>query len=173
MALSCNPELLIADEPTTALDVTVQAQILEELNRLRVKEDVALMIITHNLGIVARYADSVKILYGGKIVEEGNPTDIFERPCHPYTIGLVKAVPRLDLPRSHALYAIPGEPPDMSVVPENTCAFADRCRYVKDDCRRGRPSLAFVAPGHFCACFHREDTAAERAELMAIGSLHA
>ena len=114
MAMSCDPEILIADEPTTALDVTVQAQVLEQLNKLRKESNTALIIITHNLGVVARYADTVKIMYGGKIVESGTPFDIFENPQHPYTIGLVRAVPRLDLPRSHGLHTIPGEPPDMS-----------------------------------------------------------
>lgn len=98
MAMSCKPDLLIADEPTTALDVTVQAQVLEQLNKLRQEADTALIIITHNLGVVARYADSVKIMYGGKIVEEGDTFQIFENPHHPYTLGLIRAVPRLDLP---------------------------------------------------------------------------
>ena len=118
MAMSCKPDLLIADEPTTALDVTVQAQVLEQLNKLRQEADTALIIITHNLGVVARYADSVKIMYGGKIVEEGDTFQIFENPHHPYTLGLIRAVPRLDLPRSHGLHTIEGEPPDMSRVPE-------------------------------------------------------
>ena len=117
IALACSPALLIADEPTTALDVTVQAQVLEQLNSLRAEFGTSLMIITHNLGIVARYADSVKIVYGGKIVEEGDPTHIFENPHHPYTLGLIRAVPRLDLPRSHGLHTIEGEPPDMSKIP--------------------------------------------------------
>ncbi|MCI8537237.1 MAG: ABC transporter ATP-binding protein [Oscillospiraceae bacterium] len=166
MAMSCSPELLIADEPTTALDVTVQAQVLEQLNLLRQESDTALIIITHNLGVVARYADTVKIMYGGKIVESGTPYDIFERPHHPYTIGLVRAVPRLDLPRSHGLHTIPGEPPDMSQIPENSCAFAGRCKYAGERCRTARPALEPVGEGHFCACFHMDQTKEEREALV-------
>jgi oligopeptide/dipeptide ABC transporter ATP-binding protein len=154
MAMSCRPDLLIADEPTTALDVTVQAQVLEQLNVLRSEYGAALILITHNLGLVARYADNVKIVYGGKIVEEGPVDDIFEAPRHPYTIGLISAVPRLDLPRSHGLKTIEGEPPDMSRVPANSCAFAPRCGRAKDDCRNTRPPLHDLGGGHFCACLN-------------------
>ena len=165
MAMSCKPDLLIADEPTTALDVTVQAQVLEQLNKLRQEADTALIIITHNLGVVARYADSVKIMYGGTIVEEGDTFQIFENPHHPYTLGLIRAVPRLDLPRSHGLHTIEGEPPDMSRVPETCCAFHFRCKYATKECRTRRPSLEEVEPGHCCACFHMAATAAEREEV--------
>jgi len=166
IAMSCDPELLIADEPTTALDVTVQAQVLEQLNKLRTESDTALIIITHNLGIVARYADSVKIMYGGKIVESGSPEDIFENPWHPYTLGLIKAVPRLDLPRSHGLHTIEGEPPDMSKIPVNSCAFAHRCSYADEHCWNERPRLEEVGPGHHCACFNMSKTKAEREALV-------
>ena len=166
MAMSCQPEVLVADEPTTALDVTVQAQVLEQLNQLRADFGTALIIITHNLGVVARYADTVKIMYGGKIVESGTPYDIFERPYHPYTIGLVRAVPRLDLPRSHGLHTIPGDPPDMSLIPEQSCAFAERCRYATQQCRTARPVLETVGESHLCACFHKEETREEREALV-------
>jgi len=166
MAMSCNPEILICDEPTTALDVTVQAQVLEQLNSLRQEFGTALILITHNLGVVARYADSVKVMYGGKIIEEGDPTDIFEDPHHPYTLGLIRAVPRLDLPRSYGLNAIEGEPPDMSKIPPASCAFAGRCKYATDICREQRPPLEEIAPGHLCACFHRDETEQERRELV-------
>ena len=166
MAMSCDPEILICDEPTTALDVTVQAQVLEQLNSLRKEFDTALILITHNLGVVARYADSVKVMYGGKIIEEGDPTDIFEDPHHPYTLGLICAVPRLDLPRSYGLHAIKGEPPDMSKIPPDSCAFAGRCHYATDICRKKRPPLEEIAPGHFCACFHKNETEMERSELV-------
>ena len=156
MAMSCNPEILIADEPTTALDVTVQAQVLEQLNKLREDMGTALIIITHNLGVVARYADSVKIVYGGKIVEEGNTYDVFEHPHHPYTIGLINAVPRLDLPRSHGLHTIEGEPPDMSTIPVDSCAFAGRCKYATEECRTKRPPLEHLEGEHYCACFHMD-----------------
>ena len=165
MAMSCNPEILICDEPTTALDVTVQAQVLEQLNQLREEYGTALILITHNLGVVARYADSVKVMYGGKIVEEGTPDEIFENPHHPYTLGLIRAVPRLDLPRSYGLHSIEGEPPDMSKIQAQSCAFAARCRYATDVCYVNRPELSEVKDGHLCACFHQEETEAERREL--------
>jgi oligopeptide/dipeptide ABC transporter ATP-binding protein len=171
MAMACNPDVLIADEPTTALDVTVQAQVLEELNKMRKDTDTALIIITHNLGVVARYADSVKIVYGGKIVEEGNPHDVFEDPRHPYTLGLIRAVPRLDMPKSSGLSAIDGEPPDMSKIPPNCCAFHSRCKYATEECRTQRPELSIpdaANPGHRCACFHTDDTQAEREALLEI-----
>ena len=166
MAMSCDPEILIADEPTTALDVTVQAQVLEQLNKLRKESNTALIIITHNLGVVARYADTVKIMYGGKIVESGTPFDIFENPQHPYTIGLVRAVPRLDLPRSHGLHTIPGEPPDMSRIPEQSCAFAGRCPHATQECHTKRPPFVSVGEGPECACFHMDETKAEREALV-------
>lgn len=166
MAISCNPTLLIADEPTTALDVTVQAQVLEQLNQLRSESDTALLLITHNLGVVARYADSVKIMYGGKIVEEGTTYEIFEDPHHPYTLGLIQAVPRLDLPRSHGLHTIEGEPPDMSLIPPNSCAFARRCKYASDRCHNERPALEALSGTHMCACFHMDQTEEERRALV-------
>ena len=156
MAMSCKPEVLIADEPTTALDVTVQAQVLEQLNQLRQEMGTALIIITHNLGVVARYADVVRIMYGGRIIEEGGIDEIFANPHHPYTMGLIRAVPRLDLPRSHGLKAIEGEPPDMSRIPPTCCAFSSRCRYADEYCRNHRPNLEPVSTNHSCACFHQE-----------------
>ena len=166
MAMSCNPEVLIADEPTTALDVTVQAQVLEQLNKLRRDHDMALIIITHNLGVVARYADSVKIMYGGKIVEDGSVMDVFRNPSHPYTLGLIRAVPRLDLPRSHGLHTIEGEPPDMSKIGPNCCAFHLRCKYADEKCATCRPELEQVGEGHYCACFHRDLLDEEREEVL-------
>ena len=165
MAMSCNPEILICDEPTTALDVTVQAQVLEQLNNLRSEFGTALILITHNLGVVARYADTVKVMYGGKIVEEGEPDDIFDEPHHPYTLGLIRAVPRLDLPRSYGLHSIEGEPPDMSKITPNSCAFAPRCQYATDECFAARPELKEISNTHRCACFHMDDTEEERRKL--------
>ncbi|MDO4647247.1 MAG: ABC transporter ATP-binding protein [Eubacteriales bacterium] len=166
MAMSCNPDILIADEPTTALDVTVQAQVLEQLNALRREYDTALIIITHNLGVVARYADSVKIMYGGKIIEDGSVIDIFRNPSHPYTLGLIRAVPRLDLPRSHGLHTIEGEPPDMSKVGPDCCAFHFRCKYATEECRTLRPALEEIGDNHYCACFHRDALEEERREVL-------
>ena len=161
MAMSCEPDILIADEPTTALDVTVQAQVLEQLNRIREKTGTTMIIITHNLGTVARYADSVKIMYGGKLVEQGPTREVFKDPRHPYTQGLVQAVPRLDRPRTKELYTIKGEPPDMSRIPPDSCAFAPRCPYETAECLKARPEHKEVGPGHTCACFHMDLTGKE------------
>lgn len=165
MAMCCDPELLIADEPTTALDVTVQAQVLEQLDKLRKRTGTTLIIITHNLGIVARYADSVKIMYGGKLVEQGPTREVFRNPRHPYTMGLIRAVPRLDRPRTESLYTIEGEPPDMSQIPAQSCAFASRCKYATEECRTRRPEHAIVGENHTCACFHMEEAREERGRL--------
>ena len=165
MAMSCSPDLLIADEPTTALDVTVQAQVLEQLNALREEFGTALILITHNLGVVARYADSVKVMYGGKIVEEGTTHEVFKNPHHPYTLGLIRAVPRLDRESGTELYTIEGEPPDMSKIPANSCAFAARCPYASEECRTHRPALEQVDDlRHTCACFHQEAVLKSREE---------
>lgn len=167
MAMACGPELLFADEPTTALDVTVQAQVLEQLNALRAEAGSALVLITHNLGVVARYADSVKIVYGGRVVEDGDTVSIFREPCHPYTMALIRSVPRLDLPRSHGLHTIKGSPPDMSRVPVDCCPFAPRCPLETDICGKARPEPVEVAPGHFCACHNIEAAKLHRKEVLA------
>ncbi|HCG90666.1 MAG TPA: peptide ABC transporter ATP-binding protein [Dehalococcoidia bacterium] len=157
MALSCNPKLIIADEPTTALDVTIQAQILELMKSLTTEFGVALIIITHNLGVVARYADRVNIMYGGKIIERGTAKEIYSDPKHPYTRGLLKSVPRLDLPRTEKLDPIQGQPPDL-VDPPSGCVFRDRCPDPTDDCRDGNIEMALieVSPGHWVdqCCVH-------------------
>ena len=152
MAMCCEPEIIIADEPTTALDVTVQAQVLEQLSHLCVKSGAALIIITHNLGVVARYAQSVKIMYGGKIVEDGPTKEVFKNPRHPYTIGLLRAVPRLDALQGDELYTIEGEPPDMRFVEENSCAFAPRCKYAEEKCGKEAPESVSAGGSHFYSC---------------------
>ena len=153
MALSCNPELLIADEPTTSLDVTVQAQILEIIAKLRDEFDMAVVIITHNLGLVARYVDRVNVMYAGRLVEAG-PTDlVFSEPKHPYTIGLLSSVPRLDSPRNVAPRVIPGLPPNLAQLPPG-CSFAPRCAYASDECNVKPPPLETVSAGHERACFY-------------------
>ena len=162
MAMSCGPELLIADEPTTALDVTVQAQVLDQLTGMCRQFNSALIIITHNLGVVARYADTVKVMYGGRIVEDGSTEDVFYDAHHPYTLGLIKAVPRLDIPRGYGLHTIEGDPPDMTKVPEQSCAFAERCPFADGRCRTERPEREEVGPGHFCTCFHMDALVAAR-----------
>jgi oligopeptide/dipeptide ABC transporter ATP-binding protein len=155
MALSCNPKLIIADEPTTALDVTIQAQILELMKNLSRGYGVSLIIITHNLGVVARYADRVNIMYAGKIIERGTARDIYRNPSHPYTLGLLNSVPRLDLPRKEKLDPVEGQPPDLMNLPAG-CAFRERCRFAIDRCTEELPLLQSVSDGHFSACFAAE-----------------
>jgi len=155
MALSCNPKLIIADEPTTALDVTIQAQILELLKHLSREYGVSLIIITHNLGVVARYADRVNIMYAGKIIERGTARDIYRHPSHPYTLGLLNSVPRLDLPRKEKLDPVEGQPPDLMHLPAG-CTFRERCRFALERCAEEIPPLRAVSAGHFSACFVAE-----------------
>ncbi|MBI2328892.1 MAG: ABC transporter ATP-binding protein [Chloroflexi bacterium] len=152
MALSCNPELLIADEPTTSVDVTVQAQLLELIDNLRSQFGTAVILITHNLGMVARYVDRVNVMYAGRLMETG-PTDaIFAEPRHPYTIGLIASVPRLDLPRKRKLFVIEGLPPNLARLPQG-CPFHPRCVYALDRCRQEKPELLEVGKNHYSACF--------------------
>ena len=156
MALSCNPRLIIADEPTTALDVTIQAQILDLMKSLTTEFGVALIIITHNLGVVARYADRVNIMYAGKVIERGNAREIYSNPRHPYTVGLLRSVPRLDLPRRAKLDPIEGQPPDLINLPPG-CSFRDRCRWAIDKCATDSPELMESSEGHLSACWRSED----------------
>ena len=156
MALACQPKLNIADEPTTALDVTIQAQILELMKNLTRDLGVAMIIITHNLGVVARYADRVNVMYAGKIIEYGSAADIYYRPHHPYTLALLKSVPRMDQPRQAKLDPVEGQPPDLTML-DGGCAFRSRCRYATDDCAKGLPFLERVGPGHFTACFQKDN----------------
>ena len=153
IALSCSPDLIIADEPTTALDVTVQAQILELLADMRERLGTAVLIITHNLGVVARYVDRLNVMYAGSIVETGKTDEIFANPKHPYTIGLLKSVPRLDQPKTKDMDVIEGMPPNLARLPEG-CPFAERCSFVMDQCRDEKPVLEEVSEGHFRACFY-------------------
>ncbi len=152
MALSCNPELIIADEPTTSVDVTVQAQLLELLDNLRSQFGTAVIIITHNLGVVARYVDRVNVMYAGRLVETG-PTDaIYGEPMHPYTLGLMASVPRLDLPRSRELHVIKGLPPNLARLPQG-CYFHPRCYLANDRCKKESPEMVEVGEEHYSACF--------------------
>jgi oligopeptide transport system ATP-binding protein len=152
MALSCNPKLLIADEPTTALDVTIQAQILELVQQLGKELGTAVLVITHNLGVVARYADRVNVMYAGKIIERGTAKEIYGNPRHPYTIGLLNSVPRLDEPRKELLEPIDGLPPDLIGLPPG-CSFRPRCKFAIDRCATDRPALMEVSDGHTAACW--------------------
>ena len=150
IALLCQPDLLIADEPTTALDVTVQAQILELLQRLRRELGMAIVLITHDLGVVAGLCERVMVMYAGRIVEQGPIEAIFEDPRHPYTLGLLRSMPRLDERRVAELTAIPGQPPNLQALPEG-CAFRDRCRYAFERCL-ARPELLGFGQGRAKAC---------------------
>jgi peptide/nickel transport system ATP-binding protein len=152
MALSCNPKLVIADEPTTALDVTTQAKVLEVMNDMVRRFKTSLMLVTHNLGVVARYAQRIYVMYAGKIVESGRSKDIFGHPKHPYTIGLLRSVPRLDETRKGRLVPIPGSLPNLAEMPP-TCAFLPRCSYADEACARFPwPELRLIEGEHFTAC---------------------
>jgi oligopeptide/dipeptide ABC transporter ATP-binding protein len=161
MALSCNPKLLIADEPTTALDVTIQAQILELIQRLGKEFGTSVLIITHNLGVVARYADRVNVMYAGKIIERGTAKEIYGNPKHPYTIGLLASVPRLDEPRKTQLEPIEGLPPDLIELPLG-CSFRARCKFAIDKCATEIPPLVEVADGHTAACWISDQLGAKK-----------
>jgi peptide/nickel transport system ATP-binding protein len=153
IALSCNPKLVIADEPTTAVDVTTQAQLFELMVRMVEQFNTSLVVVTHNLGVVARYSHRIYVMYAGRIVETGTSEDIFANPLHPYTVGLLKSVPRLDSPKEKKLIPIHGLPPDLSNMP-STCAFLPRCPYQADRCRlEPWPELRFVNNKHATACY--------------------
>lgn len=156
MALACKPKLIIADEPTTALDVTVQAQILDLLKGLAQKAGTALILITHDLGVVARYADRVAVMYGGRLVETATADELYRHPAHPYTRGLMACVPRLDGDTSQPLVPIDGQPPDLTALGPG-CAFLPRCRLAQDQCRQAPPELRAVSERtsdqHLKACF--------------------
>jgi peptide/nickel transport system ATP-binding protein len=153
MALACNPKLVIADEPTTALDVTIQAQILDLLEEMKERLGMAVLLITHAMGVVAEVAQRVIVMYAGKVVEEAPVGELFANPRHPYTQGLIRSIPRLDLAATEhrRLEAIPGTVPSLLNPPEG-CRFAARCRFATDACRAAEPPLREVVPGHKVAC---------------------
>jgi oligopeptide transport system ATP-binding protein len=153
MALACKPKLLIADEPTTALDVTIQAQILDLLRTLVAESDAALVLITHDLGVVAGMCERIAVMYGGMFVETGSTEQIFAAPRHPYTLGLLNSIPRLDQARARQLHPIEGTPPHLT-SPPTMCPFAPRCSYEVAESRRQVPQLVEVEPGHRVACFN-------------------
>ena len=160
IALSCNPKLLIADEATTALDVTIQAQILELMKSVTSQTGTALLIITHNLGVVARYADRVNVMYAGRIRESASAEDLYHRTRHPYTAGLLHSVPRLDRDPGGRLEPIPGEIPDPATRFQG-CAFRPRCKFAMDQCVTEDPPLSEVEPGHASACWEHDRVAAD------------
>ena len=155
MALSCNPKMLIADEPTTALDVTIQAQILDLIRTLRDEEKMAVMFITHDLGVVADIAHRAVVMYAGSIMEMGSKRDLFLNPLHPYTQGLLGAIPRLSTPRGQKLYTIPGIVPDLSQLPKG-CPFCTRCEQCMKICREQKPPLRRLEDGREVRCFRVE-----------------
>ncbi len=158
IGLACNPKLIIADEPTTALDVTIQAQILQLMKDLSRDLGIAMVIITHNLGVVARYADRVNVMYAARMVEQGTADDVFDRPRHPYTYGLLRSVPRLDRPRGVKLETIEGLPPNL-VSPPQGCRFAPRCAAAIEACKAAQPPFIEVEEGHFSACIRTAELA--------------
>jgi oligopeptide/dipeptide ABC transporter ATP-binding protein len=155
MALALDPEVLIADEPTTALDVTVQAQIMRLLADIQAERDMGLILITHDLGVVADVADDVTVMYAGRAVEQANINDIFARPAHPYTKALLRSIPRLDV-KGQQLEVISGLPPALTDLPPG-CNFAPRCQYAKERCTAERPELLPVAPGRDAACHYSQE----------------
>ena len=157
MALSCNPKLLLADEPTTALDVTIQAQILELLTGLTKELGTSVIIITHNLGVVARYADRVNVMYAGRIIESADADELYAHPRHPYSLGLLKSVPRLDEVKRQKLEPIEGMPPDLVRLGPG-CPFQPRCKFATDRCKEENPPLETVAEDHTTACWNWKDT---------------
>lgn len=152
IALACRPRLLIADEPTTALDVTIQAQILDLMRELKEKLDTSIILITHDLGVVADMAERIVVMYAGKVVEQGTLDEIFYNPRHPYTWGLLKSVPRLDAENKEHLLPITGTPPDLFAPPVG-CAFAARCEYAMQICYEEQPEIEDIGNGHQCACW--------------------
>ncbi len=155
MALSCNPEVLIADEPTTALDVTIQAQILDLLQQLQSTEGMSILLITHDLAVVAEVADEVLVMYASKVVEKAGVVEVFQNPKHPYTQGLIKAIPQLGN-RVDRLNEIPGQVPKPQNYPKG-CHFTDRCSHVMDICRQKHPGMTEVFTDHFVSCFLYEE----------------
>jgi len=164
IALSCNPKLLLADEPTTALDVTIQAQILRLMKQLSAEYDAAVIVITHDLGVVAGMCRRILVMYAGRIVESGPAKPLFAHPHHPYTMGLLKSVPRLDEPRGVTLESIEGLPPDLAHLPPG-CAFAPRCYLVTDECWQAVPELQPTDEGRRSACFHADQLVAAAARV--------
>ena len=152
IAVACNPQILICDEPTTALDVTIQAQILELLKEMRVKYDLTIILITHDLGVVANIADRIVVMYAGQIVERGTSIEVFHHPRHPYTNALLEAVPRLDLQNKQQLASIEGTPPDL-IAPPKGCPFCTRCKYCMEICCEQQPPVLNFGDGHEASCW--------------------
>tara|TARA_B100000586_G_scaffold81723_1_gene57684 strand:- start:1700 stop:2746 length:1047 start_codon:yes stop_codon:yes gene_type:complete len=165
MAISCQPSILIADEPTTALDVTIQAQILDLMHDMQRETGMAIILITHDLGVVARMADEVAVMYAGKIVEHGTVSDIFYKSAHPYTLGLKEAMPTNDPTKQHELKPIEGSPPDLFSAPKG-CGYCARCPYAMQICDKGHPDGFIVGERHSSCCWlHHEDSTSRPEDL--------
>ena len=167
IAISCNPKILIADEPTTALDVTIQAQIMDLLNELKHKFNTAIILITHDLGVVANFADKVQVMYAGEIVERGTREEIFYKSMHPYTWALLNSVPRLDTESKEQLYALGGTPPDL-ILPLQGCPFSSRCEYAMEICLERKPIVTKLSTTHSLSCWlqHPDAPKVNRSEVV-------
>ncbi len=165
IALACNPKILLADEPTTALDVTVQAQILNLLSELKDKKNTAIVLVTHDLGVVADFADRILIMYAGEVMEEGTVREIFKDPNHPYTQALLKSVPRLDTEFKQELYSLGGTPPDL-LLEIKGCPFVDRCKYAMNICRKRKPEKTVFSDTHISFCWRNHPYAKEVSKEM-------
>ena len=152
IALACNPNVLIADEPTTALDVTIQAQIMDLMMELKTKMNTAIILVTHDLGVVANFADRIQVMYAGEVVERGTTKEIFNESRHPYTWALLRSVPRLGSESKKELYALGGTPPDL-LLPLNHCPFADRCEYCMPICKECKPKETVLSDTHKVSCW--------------------
>lgn len=169
MALACDPDILIADEPTTALDVTIQAQILELMREIQQQTGAAIIMITHDLGVVADMADNVLVMYAGRAVEYGPAEQVFYQPLHPYTWGLLESLPRHDVDEKGSLCPIGGQPPSLINLPGG-CSFSPRCAYARDDCGVTEPGLVEVRPGHFSACsFSAQEEFLRQCKVRSLG----
>lgn len=160
IAISCSPKIIIADEPTTALDVTIQAQIMELMKSIQQEIKTGIILITHDLGVVARIADRIQVMYAGKIVETGESREIFKNPKHPYTLALLKSIPSLNSSQKSELYAIKGTPPDL-ISPPKGCAFAKRCDYAMKICQEVQPEEFEVSKGHISSCWLEHESVKE------------
>lgn len=158
IALACNPSVLIADEPTTALDVTVQAQIMDLLNELKHELDMAIILVTHDLGVVANFADRIQVMYAGQVIERGTTSEIFSNPKHPYTWALLKSVPKLSNKNKQQLYALEGTPPDL-ILPLKHCPFAKRCKYGMNICHEIMPDVTKMTKSHEVSCWLMHENA--------------
>ena len=165
MAISCKPAILIADEPTTALDVTIQAQILDLMLELQQETGMAIVLITHDLGVVARMADEVAVMYAGKVVEHGSVDDVFYRSAHPYTVGLKEAMPTNDVHNLHALKPIEGSPPDLFSPPQG-CGYCPRCPHAMSVCDQHQPSESFLSDDHYSCCWLHHKESPEKPEQL-------